>query len=159
MNVHHIDRTLYDLEKTYGVHFLMYQNTSVASNEETGTLVVNRKTIPFKGIILPMDYTRKFFQDVGYLRANSNFTYGGLDDFRATIVIVRKRRLPIDFEPNLGYTINYQKKSYNQVKFEVFVGNAAYVFTLKGIEGASPYNIINVKTTETLETQELQGGV
>ena len=159
MNVAHIDRALYDLEKTYGVSFLMYQNTRVASNEETGKMFVDRKTIPFKGIVLPMDYIRKFFQDVGYLRANSNFTYGGLDDFRAVIAIVRKKRLPIDFQPNLGYTINYNKQSYNQVKFEVFVGNAAYVFTLKGIEGASPYNIIKVQAADTLETQELQGGV
>jgi hypothetical protein len=156
-NTKHINDTLYTLEREYGERFVLVTTRHVGSNVETGYLDVDKQNFNLKGIILPTEYLRKFFQDVGYLRANSNFTYGGLIDFKDVIIIVRKKWIPRGFEANLNHRVLYKGRGYDSVKVEELHVGVAYVFMLKHTEGELNYNVTEVKASDNLTIEELAG--
>lgn len=156
-NLKFVNDTLYSLEREYGQRIMIVMKTHVNSNPETGHLDVGKKLLRPKGIILPVDHVRKFFQDVGFLRANSNFTYGGNIDFRDRTIVVRAKWLPRPFDTTLNHDILYKGKRYDSVKIEELHDGVAYIFTLKHTEGSLNYNLTDVRQEDNLEIQELAG--
>lgn len=153
----HVNDALYGLEREYGARFALVMKTHVGSNPETGHLNVDKKLLRPKGIILPVDHVRKFFQDVGFLRANSNFTYGGNVDFRDRIIVVRAKWLPRNFDTTLNHDILYKGKRYDSVKVEELHDGVAFIFTLKHTEGSLNYNLTEVRQEDNLDIQETAG--
>lgn len=140
----HIDSTLYDLEKEYKATFVM-REWNITSNPETGEKVKDKKQWTIIGIQLPRTLARKFFYDVGYLRANSNFTYGATNDFKDIILIVRKTRLP-HIALDLNRDVVFENKRYDVAQIDDFDG--AWAITLKHVEGSVTYNEFNVGTSD-----------
>lgn len=155
MNNKYINDCIYAFEREYGKQFLLVEIEHVGSNLSTGQNVIDKKVTPVKGVTLPQTLARQFFYDVGYLRANSNFTYGGLDDHYDTWILVRRRKLPVNFNPDLNNEILFENKRYDKVKIEMLADGAAYIFKIKSVAGSLPYQQISRQGSDTLRFSEL----
>lgn len=156
-SIKHIDDALYGLEREYGQRFVLVTTLDVVTSPNRGYLNVSKSTLHPKGIILPTEHLRKFFQDVGYLRANSNFTYGGNLDFRDKIILVRRKQLPPNFDLNLTHQVLHKGLRYDSVKIEEIFDRLAYAITLKHTEGTLNYNQTDVRVDDQVDIQELAG--
>ena len=103
-------------------------------------------------VVLPIHTARKFIQDIGYLAANKNFTYGALNDFNKAMFLFDRSELPDDFQPELNGYINYNGKRYERVSLENLL-DTAFVLVAQGVEGANPYAILDVRAQNMLQMQ------
>jgi hypothetical protein len=152
MDTQFMDGALYEFEKSYGVMLTIRDFVSNV-NAETGEKVQFRKDTVVRAIQLPIKTAREFFQDVGYLRANSNFTYGGVDTFKTVTVIVRKKRLQhLDMSVDLNRDAVLGGKRYDTVSVEDI--GAAWEINLKNVGNSTVYQDIAVKVEDGLSIGE-----
>lgn len=155
MNNISLRRLLYALEKQWGTELTYVQIVSSTLDERTGSRSIVRDVFTFRGVVLPQHMARKFIQDIGYLAANKNFTYGALNDFNKLTVLFGRDNAPVGFKPELNGYINYSGKRYERVSFDNLL-EEAFVLVAQGVEGANPYAIIDVRAESRLQ---MQGGV
>lgn len=147
-----IRRLLYGLKRQWGKNFDYVQILTSEANSVTGDFEIHRKIVRFPAVLLPQSQIRKFIQDIGYLAANKNFTYGGYNDFNTLSIVILKSDLPSDFNPDLNGYINYNHKRYERLRFENFT-EEAYMLVVQGVEGARPYQTIPVAAYNNLQIQ------
>lgn len=138
MNTQNLRRLLYAFRRDWGAIVDYVQIISSEVNDSTGEMNVVKSVYPIPMIFLQQDTMRKFIQDIGYLAANKNFTYGALNDFNKLQVLIDRKWLPNGFDINLnGYFVRGTKR-YERVSFENVL-DVAYIMTAQGVEGANPY--------------------
>lgn len=144
-----IRRLLYALKRDWGTTFEFIQIQESEVNLNTGTRDVKRKAYQIVGVLLPQNQVRKFIQDIGYLAADKNFTYGALNDFNNLRFLFDKQDIPVEALDLNGYIV-YQGKRYERVQLDDLY-DTAILLTTKGVEGAAPYSEINERTQNTLQ--------
>lgn len=147
-----IRRLLYGLKRQWGRDFDYVQILTSEANSVTGDFEIHRRIIRFPAVLLPQSQLRKFIQDISYLAANKNFTYGGYNDYNALSIVILKSDLPLDFNPDLNGYINYDHKRFERVRFEN-LADEAYLLVVQGIEGARPYQTIPMRSYNNLQIQ------
>jgi hypothetical protein len=152
MNSQMIRHLLYAFKKQWGGQFDYIQILTSEADARTGDRNIQRTVLRFPAVKLPITQARKFIQDIGYLAANKNFTYGGLNDFNTVTLLIDINDLPNGFKIDLnGYLIHDQKR-YERVSFSNLAG-AAYLLVARGVEGALPYARISEYAQSTLQIQ------
>ena len=112
---------LYRLKRTWGQPLSLCYLTSSTTDLATGVKQVTRSALQIKrAILLPTSAHKAFKYDIGYLRANSNFTYGSLWTDASRRMIVDRTDLPADF--TIAITDNqyvvYDHKRYSLKEVE-----------------------------------------
>lgn len=148
-------RLLYSLKRQWGRELSYVQILDSTTDYGTGSRRIDRRVHTLQVVVLPIHTVRKFIQDIGYLAANKNFTYGALNDFNKAMFLFDRAELPDDFQPELNGYINYDGKRYERVSFDNLL-DTAFVLVAQGVEGANPFSIIDVRAESKLQ---IQGGV
>lgn len=153
MNTNFIKETLYTMKIDYGtiIRYITIIQSDVQI--ETGIRDIIKNVYDFNAVVLPRKLTRKFIQDIGYLAANKNFTYGALNDYNEIVIIIDPEDLPRNLQPELNGYIIYQGKRYEKTEFELFGENAAYILKAKGAEGGKPYDIMSLRVHSNFQLQ------
>lgn len=152
MNNVSLRRLVYALKRQWGTELTYVQIVSSSLDERTGTRSIVRNVFSFKGVVLPQHMARKFIQDIGYLAANKNFTYGALNDFNKLTVLFDRSEVPMGFQPELNGYINYNGRRYERVSFDNLL-EEAFVLVAQGVEGANPFAILDVRAESRLQMQ------
>lgn len=153
MNTRYISDILYDFKKDYPIEVKYITIDSSTYQVETGNRDIPKTFYYFTAVMLPQSLARKFIQDIGYLAANKNFTYGGLNDFNTLIILVRACDFPSNLKPDLdGYCI-LNKERYSKVTIGT-LGDAGYIIALKRIMGDFPFDMHKVLVEDSLDIQE-----
>jgi hypothetical protein len=147
-----IRRLLYNLKRDWGTTFDWVQIQSSEVDDRTGTRQVKRKAYQLPGVLLPQNQVRKFMQDIGYLAANKNFTYGALNDYNTIKLLFLKYDVPPEVHMDLDGYITYGGKRYERVSFDN-LAEEAFLLVARGVEGANPYSQIAEKAFSTLHMQ------
>ncbi len=137
----------------YKTDFDYVQILTSERNNVTGIRSIQRTLLHLPAILLPQNQARKFIQDIGYLAANKNFTYGALNDFNTLLLIIMVEDLPRNFQVDLNGFIIHEHKRYEKASF-IKLLDVAHILTAKGVEGAYPFATIEQSVTSTLQFQQ-----
>jgi len=141
------------LKRQWGAEFDYVQILSSELNDRTGDREIRRDVFKIPAVLLPQNTVRKFIQDIGYLAANKNFTYGGLSDFNKLTLLISIDDLPAGFDINLNGYVNYNNKRFERVKIDNLF-EVAFMLTSQGVEGANPYAVISRRADSQLQLQQ-----
>lgn len=148
-----IKKVLYRLKRSYGCPIAVYRQSPQTIDLATGKSSITRTSIEIKrAVVLPSKIHRGFTFDIGYLKANSNFTYGAVYTDATREIIIDRHDLP------KGYTLDatdefyvvYQGKRWEIKVVEEFEFNLAYYLTLARVDGAIVNAIINERVRDHL---------
>lgn len=143
----HISGIVYGLERQYGSCLRYVEILSSDTNRTTGSRAIVKRAVNVDVVHLPASVMRKFVQDIGYLAANKNFTYGGLNDYSEVGFLFRK----LSFNPDLnGYTI-WNNRRYEKSEVVNFNNGEVYLLKVKLIEGGSPFDVESAYAGNTLQ--------
>ncbi len=145
-------RALYVFRQHWGCELSYVQIVSSRTDDSTGKREIVRKVLTLPAVKLPQSTMRKFIQDIGYLAANKNFTYGALNDYNKMSFMIDRNDLPDDFDVNLNGYVNINGKRYERVSFDDMY-DVALVLIVQGVEGANPYAVIDVSASNRLQIQ------
>lgn len=144
-----IDGLLYELKKQFGVGIDYVQILESNVDDVSGERDIRRVTYCLPAILLPEDRAAKFIQDIGYLAANKNFTYGALNDFNSTKLLVAKEDIPEGLQISLQGYVNKGPRRYEKVSFESLL-DAAYLLVVRGVEGSLPFSQVRQRVESKL---------
>jgi hypothetical protein len=152
---------LYRLKRAYGQPLSVVYQTQSAVDLATGAKTVARGSVDIvRAIALPTLVQRDFKYDIGYLKANSNFTYGGLYLEGGRDFIVEARDLPAGFEIKASdqMFLVFQGKHYTIKKVEQ-VETLAFFVTAQYTAGAPAYAVVHATAFDRLGfTESFAGG-
>ncbi len=140
------------MKKDWGSSIDYITILSEETDDVRGTRTIKKKMTSIECIKLPESQVRKFIQDIGYLAANKNFTYGALNDFNTISFIIDGNDIEDDFTFDLNGYIIHKNKRYERVSIDD-VFEQAWLLICKGSEGSLPYSITNVDATNMLQMQ------
>lgn len=147
-----IRRLIYAFKRQWGGDVDYIQLLTSEVNDNTGERDINRLVHSFKAVVMPISQVRKFIQDIGYLAANKNFTYGALNDYNTFTILIDRNDLPDNFNPDLTGYINYNGKRYERVSMNDIYGSA-YLLVTRGVEGALPFSRLKQEVRNILQLQ------
>lgn len=138
MNTQLLHRLLYALKRQWGTTFDYVQIQLSEVDNRTGTRRIQRQVLYLPAVQLPQNQLRKFIQDIGYLAADKNFTYGALNDFNTLTLLVDTNDLPVGFQPELNGYIIHGMKRYERFRLDN-LADAALLISARGVEGSFPF--------------------
>lgn len=144
-----IRRLLYSLKRDWGATFEYVQLIESELNLSTGSRRIQRKAFQIPGVLLPQNQIRKFMQDIGYLAADKNFTYGALNDFNTLKFLFDKDDVPENALDLNGYIV-YNGKRYDRVELGE-MQDTAILLLARGVEGSAPYSTVEQSAHNTLQ--------
>lgn len=145
----HISGIVYSLRKQYGSSLRYIELLSSDVNRTTGRRTIVKKTHDIDVVHLPAMLMRKFIQDIGFLAANKNFTYGGLNDFNSVGFLFED----LCFDPNLNGYIVWQEQRYEKTSIENFNNGEAYLLMCKLVQGGEAFDVEPVNAGNTFQMQ------
>lgn len=124
-------KLIYRLERDYGVKVDVYQINSTGHDVKTGAInrTYNKYSLK-RGVVLDDRAIRDFQYDISFIRANSNFTYGGFFDHTTRIFLLDRKRLPDDFKPTMNDHIFTKNMRYSVIEY--FDLEEQYLIIYKG---------------------------
>jgi hypothetical protein len=153
---------LYSLKRRFGCPLDVYNQSPESIDLTTGRATITKSSIQIaRAIIMPSQVHRSFSYDIGYLKANSNFTYGGIYTEGTRQIIIDRADLPP------GYTIDSTDQFYivyDGCRYEIkevaeFEYKLAYLITANRLDGAIINEIFNLQIRDQLcLSEELTGG-
>jgi hypothetical protein len=154
-NVKFIRDALYQMKKDYGVAIKYGVLESSNLDMDTGlTTVTKRVYLIRKAILFPTKLQRKFVQDIAYLAANKNFTYGALFDEKTTIFIIDARDLPRGLQINMDQFLFMGHQRFMIKQAEILEHNCGWLITAQTHEGANPFEVQPVSVRSRLGFQQ-----
>lgn len=154
-NVKFIRDTLYQMKKDYGVAIKYGILERSNLDMDTGKTTVTKKVYLIrKAIIFPTKLQRKFVQDIAYLAANKNFTYGALFDEKTTIFVIDARDLPRGLQMNMNNFIFMNHQRFVIKTAEILEHNCGWLITAQTHEGANPFDVQPVSVRSRLVFQQ-----
>jgi hypothetical protein len=141
-NVKFIRDTLYQMKKDYGVPVKYGRLVKNELNLDTGINTVTKEVYLIrKAVLLPTKLMRKFVQDIAYLAANKNFTYGALFDEKLSLLIIDSRDLPRGLQLNMDDFLFMGHQRFMIKQAEILEHNCGWLITAQTHEGAHPFEI------------------
>lgn len=155
MNVKFIRDILYTMKKDYGVPIKYGIIDRVVIDPLNGLMDVTKRVYAIKKAIqFPTKLARKFVQDIAYLAANKNFTYGALFDENTAIFIVDSRDLPKGLILNMDDFIFMGHQRFTIKLAEILEHNCGWLLTAHNHVGAHPFEDIPDKVRNSLAFQQ-----
>ncbi len=150
-NILNIREVIYSLKRDYGVRGTFIKIIREETNSVSGQRSVEQKIVDInKIVVLPENLARKFWYDVGFLKANTNFTYGGeVSVVTKNILIENKDLNALTITDRDFFVLDFIRWHIEKVTELEF--NLGYIVTLKTAPDSSPYNIININTFNTIQ--------
>lgn len=150
-NVLDIRNVIYGMKRDYGVKGTFIKIIREETNSVNGQRFVERQIVDInKIVVLPENLTRKFWYDVGFLKANTNFTYGGEVDVSTKNILIEQKDLKSLKITNKDYfVINHVRWHIHSVQELEF--NLGSVVVLKTAPETDPYTVINLLTYNTIK--------
>lgn len=148
-----IRRLLYAFRQQWGTTFDYIQILTSEVDDRTGTRAISRKYFPLPAVLLPQQTLRKFIQDIGYLAANKNFTYGALNDYNTLRLLVSSEDKPADLHFDLNGYITHQGRRYERKQVDDLFGEC-YLLVASGVEGANQYGQLRELAVDRLELRQ-----
>lgn len=140
-----VKRILYAFRRLHGVPADLYKVVVTNPDYATGRLGVSRTKVSLPQVITgSVDLMKKFEYDLGYVKANSNFTYGLTFEIGDRIAIVDGCYLS-------GYQIQqkdyivYDTTRYDMVKIHRMDASLGYILHLRVTKGQVTNQIIDKK--------------
>lgn len=152
MNNMMIRRLLYSFKRQWGVEITYVQIMSATVDDATGSRNIQRCIYQIPATKLPTSTARKFIQDIGYLAADKNFTYGALNDFNKATFVIAADDLPLNFQPTLNGYVVIGNKRYEKVSMDSLF-DEGFILIAQGVEGANPYARVDVRADDRLRIQ------
>lgn len=140
---------LYQLKKDYGTRASWVTIVASEADDETGDRQIVRKTYDLPVVRLPQRMVRQFVQDIGYLAANKNFTYGALNDFDVAMFVIDFVDMPKDLDVDLNGWLNFGNLRYDRNKIDRF-GDFCFMVTAKALIGPNPYGTLKLQAGSNL---------
>lgn len=156
-----IKGVLYRLKRSFGCPLTVYQQNPENVDLETGRASITRTSYEIRqAIVLPSKIHRGFTYDIGFLKANSNFTYGGIYTDAIRQVIIDRKDLPVGLELDSTdqFYIVYSGQRWELKAVEEIEYKLAYTITLARVDGAVLNQIVNLNVRDRLEFDETIGG-
>lgn len=151
VNVQFIKDALYHLKQNYGYTATLIKVLKDETNSETGQRTVTRDVVPIaKCVDLPSSTYRRFWYDMAFLKANTNFTYGGEVSVTDKEILLDARDLKKREVTTQDYII-IKHKRYEIAKVYDLEHNLGYLLSLKAAEGTTPYDIIALSVQSNLQ--------
>jgi hypothetical protein len=154
MNTKFIRDNLYEFKKDFGVIIRYITVVQSEVDIDTGVRSFIKTAFDLPAVMLPRQLTRKFIQDIGYLAANKNFTYGALNDYMQVKFIIDRNDIPKDLDISIDGYLTYNNKRYEKVDFDIVGDDVAFIMTAKEAEGGKAYNIVTLKVGNSLQFQD-----
>lgn len=152
---------IYRLKRGYGLPLAIYQQTSSVVDLTTGAKTVSTNIVRLdRAIVLPATIHKNFIYDIGFLKANSNFTYGGIFTEGTRQIIIDRSDLPAGFEimPSDQYSIVYDHKRYSIKSVDEYEQKMAYLITMVEVKGAPVNEVYELQVHSRLKFTETVGG-
>jgi hypothetical protein len=141
-NTNFIKSILYNLQNEYGNKATFIKIISEQTNSLTGQRTVTRDILQLKKVVnLPEDVAKKYWYDMAFLKANTNFTYGGEVDVKVRQVIIVKKDLK-GREITLQDFLIIDRLRYHITKIYDLEHDLGYLVQLKATKGPDPYTVI-----------------
>lgn len=154
-NVKFIRDILYTLKKDYGVAIKYGVLEKSSIDMDTGKVTVSKKVYLIrKALLLSAKLQRKFVQDIAYLAANKNFTYGALFDEKTSIFVIDTRDIPRGLQLNMDDFIFMGHQRYSVRQAEILEHNCGWLITAQTHEGANPFEVQPAKVLSRLGFQQ-----
>lgn len=154
MNTRFIKNVIYKLKKDYGVSLKYITISQSEVNFDTGQRNIIKSVCEFIAVALPKTLTRKFIQDIGYLAANKNFTYGALNDYNDIKFIIDRDDLPSELNLEIDGYVIYNGKRYEKIQFEIIEHEVAFMLSCKNREGSKAYDITKLNPQSSFQLQQ-----
>ncbi len=154
-NVQFIRDILYKMKQDYGVpvKYGILEKNSI--DPLTGLNTVSKRVYAIKkAILLPTKLSRKFAQDIAYLAANKNFTYGALFDEKISIYMIDARDLPKSLVLNMDNFLFSKHERYVIKTAEILEHDCGWLLTVETHVGANPFDLIFDKVYHTCQFQQ-----
>lgn len=150
-NVQFLRDTLYRLKLDYGFPVTLVKIVREETNSVTGQRTVERDIVKIrKAVDLPAETARKFWYDMAFIKANTNFTYGGEVDVQSRQIVLDNRDLKGREVTNRDFILMDHKR-YEIDKVYDLEHRLGYLVSLKLAEGSLPYDVIERRVTSTLQ--------
>jgi hypothetical protein len=133
-NLREISKILYQLKKDFGLPMSVriFDPLTFVVDHRTGRETVDYTDYPIKrGILLPIDWSRKFHYDLSYIAANKNFTYGGFSDEGLRTIIIARKDLPSTVDVNMDDQLAFDNRKYTIRNIAMTEKEKGYLFTVK----------------------------
>lgn len=145
-----VRRILYTFRRIHGVPADLYKVTITDPNYETGRLGVSRTKVSLPQVITgSVELMKKFEYDLGYVKANSNFTYGATFEVGDRIAIIDGIYLQ-GYEIQQKDYVVYDTKRYDMVKIHKMDGEVGYILHLRVTKGQKTNQILERKIISQL---------
>lgn len=145
----HISGIVYSLRQQYGSSVRYLEILSSDTDRVSGSRSIVKKAHDLDIVHLPASMLRKFIQDIGYLAANKNFTYGGLNDYDEVGFLL----MNVPFNPDLNGYIVWNNARYEKSNIESFNNGEVYLLKVRRTEGGPPFDVVPVYASSVLQMQ------
>ena len=143
---------IYRLKRGYGLPITVHREIQSDADLATGKrTVVREATRVQRAILLPTLAHKEFKYDIGYLKANSNFTYGGLFSSAVRLVVLDKKELPAGYVITAtdDFYVVYKHQRY-AIKSVTELEVPAYFIAMEFTSGVPCYEVQFVTVVERL---------
>lgn len=154
-----LKEVLYRLKRGYGLPLSVHFQIATSSDVTTGIKTTTWDTIEVgRAVLLPAAEHKALKFDIGYLKANSNFTYGGQYAIGVRQVILERSDLPLGFVLKVSDSMHivFEHKRYELKSVEVLEGLAYYI-VMQETKGAEVNEIHVVRVNDRLAFRESGG--
>lgn len=140
---------VYRLKQAFGQTITIHEITATSTDYDTGARDVQRTAYAVRrAVVLPADIRRQQKFDIGYLKANSNFVYGGEWVDESRIIIIDRRDCEITLTDKMY--ILFKHKRYD-IKKVAEIEDVAYMIAVVETKGAPPYETHIVHAHNVME--------
>lgn len=127
----------------YGKKATLIKVLSEQTNSLTGQRSVQRDVVQIKKVVyLPEDVAKKYWYDMAFLKANTNFTYGGEADVKTRQIIVEKKDLK-NRKLTLEDFFILESERFHISKIYDLEHDLGYLVQLKAATGTLPYTVLS----------------
>ena len=140
-NTRFIRNTLYKFKRDYGtdLRYIMIEHSEFQT--DSGERKLTKQVFYFTAILLPTTLLRKFVQDIGYLAADKNFTYGALNDYASTSFVIMEEDFPDGLKPDLNGYVIHDEQRFEKVQIVALEHGVGHLLLAKTVKGSLPYDV------------------
>lgn len=154
-NVQWLRELMYDLKQDYGEPITYTVVNKSEHNIIHGTVRVTKSNYRIKKAIrLSTILQRKMIQDIAYLAANKNFTYGALFDAEAIVFLIDRKDLPRDIKIDLNNFFFSKHERLTIKDAQILEHNCGWLVTVHNFKGALPFEAIELSIKHNLNYQQ-----
>lgn len=143
----HISNIVYALRQQYGscIHYVEILSSDI--DRTTGSRTIQKKASELEIVHLPASLIQKFIQDIGYLAANKNFTYGAVNEFQTIGFLL----MDLTFNPDLDGYVIWNDERHEKVSVDNFNNGEVYLLQVKATKNSRPYDVERAYANNTLQ--------